>query len=160
MTEVIGQDGISYAPVDDGAMRRIREQIAGWNGDPDEQDYPGFWGRWRTVGEYLGVLDGEGVATNVAYLVPQGNLRGLVKGWDGGLASGEEVGVMKGGLRWCLQEGAVGMSSGLTYVPGCFATDGEIAELCKVVEEFGGGGVIIVRIRRVMARRRCGLMGR
>ena len=137
-TEVIGQDGISYSPVDDVAMARIREQIAGWNGNPSEADYPGFFDRWRTVGEYLDVLDKERIATNAAYLVPQGNLRILVKGWDSSPATGEQIEAMKAILRKSLEEGAVGMSSGLTYVPGMFASDSEIVELCKVVKEYGG----------------------
>ncbi|GIZ47538.1 hypothetical protein CKM354_001062700 [Cercospora kikuchii] len=135
-TEVIGQDGISYSPVDDASMARIREQISGWNGNPT--DPPDFFDRWRTVGEYLDVLDRERTATNAAYLVPQGNLRILVKGWDSSPATPDEIAQMQRVLAKSLAEGAVGMSSGLTYVPGNFASDDEIAELCKVVKQYGG----------------------
>lgn len=134
--EVVGQDGIGYSPVDDAAMARIREQIAGWNGNPTSP--PDFFERWRSVKEYLDVLDSSKTATNIAYLVPQGNLRILVKGWDSSPATSEELEKMKAILRKSLEEGAVGMSSGLTYVPGNFASDEEIAELCKVVAEYGG----------------------
>ena len=134
--EVLGQDGIGYSPVDDASMPRIREQITGWNGNPT--DPPDFFDRWRSVAEYLEVLDREKIATNVAYLVPQGNLRILVKGWDPSPATPEELEKMKAILRKSLEEGAVGMSSGLTYVPGMFASDDEIAELCKVVANYGG----------------------
>ncbi|EME43101.1 hypothetical protein DOTSEDRAFT_89057 [Dothistroma septosporum NZE10] len=137
-TEVIGQDGISYSPVDDAAMVRVREQIAGWNGNPSDQEYPGFFDRWRTVGEYLSTLDSERIATNAAYLIPQGNLRILVKGWDSSPATPTEIEEMKLILRCSLEEGAVGMSSGLTYVPGMFADDAEVKELCKIVREYGG----------------------
>ncbi|KAM3417446.1 hypothetical protein BST61_g5692 [Cercospora zeina] len=135
-TEVVGQDGISYSPVDDASMARIREQISGWNGKPT--DPPDFFDRWRTVGEYLDVLDRERIATNAAYLVPQGNLRILVKGWDLNPATPEEILKMQNLLAKSLAEGAVGMSSGLTYVPGMFASDDEIAELCKIVKQYGG----------------------
>ena len=135
-TEVIGQDGISYSPVDDAGMKRIREQIAGWNGNPT--DPPDFFDRWRTVGEYLDVLDRERTATNAAYLVPQGNLRILVKGWSSSPATPEEIMKMQEILAKSMEEGAIGMSSGLTYVPGSFAPDEEIAQLCKVVKQFGG----------------------
>lgn len=135
-TEVIGQDGISYSPVDDAGMQRIREQIAGWNGNPT--DPPDFFDRWRTVGEYLDVLDRERIATNAAYLVPQGNLRILVKGWSSSPANPEEIKQMQEILAKSMAEGAVGMSSGLTYVPGSFAPDAELAQLCKVVKQFGG----------------------
>ncbi|KAF2208674.1 hypothetical protein CERZMDRAFT_114407 [Cercospora zeae-maydis SCOH1-5] len=135
-TEVIGQDGISYSPVDDASMTRIREQISGWNGNP--ADPSDFFDQWRTVGEYLDVLDRERIATNAAYLVPQGNLRILVKGWDSSPATPEEMVKMQNLLAKSLSEGAVGMSSGLTYVPGMFASDDEIAELCKIVKQYGG----------------------
>lgn len=135
-TEVIGQDGISYSPVSDQSITRIREQISGWNGNPS--DPPDFFDRWRTVGEYLGVLDRERIATNAAYLVPQGNLRILVKGWDASPATQDGIDAMKVLLTKSLEEGAVGMSSGLTYVPGMFAPDDEIAQLCEVVVKYGG----------------------
>jgi N-acyl-D-amino-acid deacylase len=134
--EVVGQDGISYSPVDDDTLARIRKQIAGWNGNP--KDPPDFFDRWRTVKEYLDVLDREKVATNVSYLVPQGNLRILVKGWDSNPCSQDEIDVMKDILARSLEEGAVGMSSGLTYVPGMFADNEELAQLCEVVRKHGG----------------------
>ena len=68
-TEVLGQDGLSYAPVDDAALAQVRRQIAGWNGNPADFDFS-----WRSVGEFLDRLD-AGIATNAAYLVPQGTLR-------------------------------------------------------------------------------------
>ena len=51
-TELLGQDGLSYAPVDDDALAMLRKKIAGWNGDPADFDFS-----WRTVGEYLDRLD-------------------------------------------------------------------------------------------------------
>ena len=133
--EVLGQDGISYSPITDETMDRIRKQIAGWNGNPST---PGFFDRWRSVAEYLDVLDRERTATNVAYLVPQGNLRMLVKGYSEGECTQAEIDTQKEMLARCLEEGAVGMSSGLTYVPGAFADDGELAQLCEVVMAYGG----------------------
>ena len=50
--EVLGQDGLSYAPVDDRTLAEVRAQIAGWNGDGADVDFD-----WRTVGEYLDRLD-------------------------------------------------------------------------------------------------------
>ena len=76
-TEVLGQDGLSYAPVDDAALAMLRRKIAGWNDRPG----PDFDFYWRSVGDYLDRLD-QGIAGNAAYLVPQGMLRALVVGWD------------------------------------------------------------------------------
>src|SRR5262245_4172958 len=46
-TEVLGQDGLSYAPVDDETLATLRTQLAGWHDDPT-----GFDWNWRGVGEY------------------------------------------------------------------------------------------------------------
>lgn len=73
-TEVLGQDGLSYAPVDDAVLPVLRRAIAGWNGDPGAD-----FVTWRTVAEYLDRLD-EGVAGNAVYLVPHGTVRALVCG--------------------------------------------------------------------------------
>jgi N-acyl-D-amino-acid deacylase len=135
-TEVIGQDGISYSPVTNSSMARIRKQIAGWNGNPTQPS--DFFDRWRSVKEYLDVLDQSKIATNAAYLVPQGNLRILVKGWDSSACSQAEIDLMIGHLHTAFKGGAVGMSSGLTYVPGMFADDAELTQLCRIVKQYGG----------------------
>ncbi|AFR97239.1 D-aminoacylase [Cryptococcus neoformans C23] len=138
-TEVVGQDGISYAPVQTKAqMKAIREQITGWNGNPNEEDHPGVGlFEWNTVGEYLDCLERNKTATNVAMLVPQGNLRLLACGpWDE-VATADEITVQEKLLRQAMLEGAVGMSSGLTYTPGMYASTSELARLCRVLgEEF------------------------
>ncbi len=88
-TEVLGQDGLSYAPVDDVVLEALRQQLAGWNDDP-----PGFDWNWRSVGEYLDRLD-RGIAVNAAYLVPQGTVRMLAVGWDDRPATDAELDRMK-----------------------------------------------------------------
>ncbi|MEW1958087.1 D-aminoacylase [Kineococcus sp. NPDC059986] len=130
-TEVLGQDGLSYAPVDDAALAVLREQLAGWNGVPDLD-----WD-WRTVGEYLDRVD-RGTAVNVAYLVPQGTVRLLVVGADDRPASPAELDRMRGLVAAGMADGAFGMSSGLTYVPGMFADTAELVALCEVVARAGG----------------------
>lgn len=132
--EVLGQDGIGYAPVDEKCLALIRQQIAGWNGNPSDSN---FW-RWRTMREYMNVLETSKIATNVSILVPQGNLRMLVLGYDPRDASPKEIDAMKLILRQALHDGAAGMSSGLTYVPGMYAKDSELAQLLEVVKEFNG----------------------
>ncbi|SHN74691.1 N-acyl-D-amino-acid deacylase family protein [Cryptosporangium aurantiacum] len=129
-TEVVGQDGLSYAPVDDVTLPILREQLAGWNGVP--ADIP-----WRSVGEYLDRVD-AGAAVNVCYLVPQGSVRMLVVGTEDRPATPGEVRRMTDLVRIGLAEGAVGMSSGLTYVPGMFADTDELVALCRVVAEAEG----------------------
>ncbi|MFE3097992.1 amidohydrolase family protein [Streptomyces sp. NPDC059248] len=133
--EVLGQDGISYAPVDDATLAGVRRAINGWNGGGPGDDSVDF--DWRTVGEYLDRLD-RGIAVNAAYLVPQGTVRMAVVGWDDRPATDDELTRMKQLVAEGLEQGAVGMSSGLTYTPGMYAPQSELTELCRVVASYGG----------------------
>ncbi|GGX57630.1 N-acyl-D-amino-acid deacylase family protein [Streptomyces minutiscleroticus] len=135
--EVIGQDGLSYAPVDDRTLAEVRAAITGWNGDGSDIDFT-----WRSVGGYLDRLDhgfgGEGIALNAAYLIPQGTVRMLAVGWEDREATPAELDRMRELVADGMREGAVGMSSGLTYTPGMYAKDAELTELCRVVAAHGG----------------------
>ncbi len=129
--EVLGQDGLSYAPVTDAVLPALREQIAGWNGHPD------FDIDWRSVAGYLERLD-RGIAVNACYLVPQGTVRLLTVGWDDRPPTDAELSAQQRLIATGLSEGAVGLSSGLTYVPGGYADDDELIALCRVVAEHDG----------------------
>ncbi|MBC2900807.1 amidohydrolase family protein [Streptomyces cupreus] len=135
--EVIGQDGLSYAPVDDRTLAEVRRAITGWNGHGDDIDFD-----WRSVGEYLNRLDfgfeGRGIAVNAAYLIPQGTVRALAVGWEDREATPRELDRMRRLVAEGMEQGAVGMSSGLTYTPGMYAKDAELTELCRVVASYGG----------------------
>ncbi|KAM3431639.1 hypothetical protein NHJ13734_007221 [Beauveria thailandica] len=144
-TEVVGQDGISYAPVrTKEQLRAIRSQIAGWNGNPSDEDCQtkhkgtGLF-EWQTVGDYLDCLEQNKTATNVAMLVPQGNLRLLACGPNDTPASPAEIQDQVKLLKEAIGQGAVGMSSGLTYTPGMYASNSELAILCKALaDEYPG----------------------
>ncbi|MFF9843833.1 amidohydrolase family protein [Streptomyces sp. NPDC013740] len=128
--EVLGQDGLSYAPVDDRTLTEVRRAVTGWNGDGSDIDFD-----WRTVGGYLDRLD-RGIAVNAAYLVPQGTVRMYAVGWDDRPATETELNRMRQLVAEGLEQGAVGMSSGLTYTPGMYAPDTELTELCRVVAAY------------------------
>ncbi|MET7680298.1 D-aminoacylase [Streptomyces sp. NPDC005423] len=130
--EVLGQDGLSYAPVDDRTLAGVRSAITGWNGSGDDIDFD-----WRSVGGYLDRLD-RGIAVNAAYLVPQGTVRALVVGWEDREATPQEVDRMRQLVAEGLEQGAVGLSSGLTYTPGMYARNAELTALCRVVASYGG----------------------
>ncbi|MFG2334595.1 amidohydrolase family protein [Streptomyces sp. NPDC048604] len=130
--EVLGQDGLSYAPVDDRTLDEVRRAITGWNGDGSDLDLD-----WRTVGEYLDRLD-RGIAVNAAYLIPQGTVRMYAMGWENRPATDAELVRMKQLVAEGMEQGAVGMSSGLTYTPGMYAPDAELTALCRVVARYGG----------------------
>ena len=130
--EVLGQDGLSYAPSTDEVLEQLRAQLAGWNDDP-----AGFEWDWHTVGGYLDRLDG-GIAVNAAYLVPHGTLRMIAMGLDDRAPTESELAHMTRLLAEGLEQGAVGLSAGLTYTPGMYADDDELVALCGVLRERGG----------------------
>ena len=129
-TEVLGQDGLGYAPLDDDTATIIPAQIAGWNGMPDRAP-------WRSMDDLLIAIDGASVA-NAAVLVPQGNLRMMVVGHENRRATHAEIREMSTILAAAMDAGAFGMSSGLTYTPGMYADTAELEALCRVVAERGG----------------------
>lgn len=131
-TEVLGQDGLSYAPTTDQTLPVIRRQIAGWNGNPDDLDFS-----WRSVGEYLDRLD-RGAACNGTYLIPHGTVRMAVLGNDDRGAGPADLARMQAFVAGGMRQGAFGMSAGLSYVPGMFADTAELVALCRTVAEYGG----------------------
>ena len=70
-TEVLGQDGLGYAPLDDAAAAVIPAQIAGWNGMPAQAP-------WRTMDDLLAAIDAAAVA-NAAVSVASSASRGAKK---------------------------------------------------------------------------------
>ena len=129
--EVCGQDGLSYAPASARTSERMVEQLAGWNGLPARVP------RWRRVADYLEEVD-RGAAVNVAYLVPQGTVRFEVLGDDDRSPTDAELRRMCELVEHGLQDGAVGLSTGLTYAPGMYAGDVELLALCRTVRRYGG----------------------
>lgn len=131
-TEVIGQDGLSYAPVDERTRSHVARQIAAWNGDGTDIGLD-----WESVAEYLDRLD-EGIPVNAAYLLPHGTIRLLVMGNVDRAPTQQELERMQEIIARGLQEGAFGLSTGLTYVPAMYATTVELVALCRTVKDYGG----------------------
>jgi len=131
-TEVVGVDGISFAPLPNRAdLDALIEVDAGLDGDPPiDHD-------WNTVASYLGKFDGT-VSINVATLIGNSALRIAVLGWDDVPADAPAVDRMRAMLREGMQEGAVGLSSGLDYPPGSYAPTAELAALTEEAGLQGG----------------------
>ena len=131
-TEVIGQDGLSYAPVNAETMELIRRHTTSWNGDA-----PGCDWAWTSVAGYLEHMDGK-TSVNVAYLVPHGTVRMLVMGYDDRAPTLDELAQMRRHVAQGMEEGAVGLSTGLSYPPAMYAHTDEMVELCREVAPRGG----------------------
>ena len=138
-TEVIGQDGLGEAPINDDVLEDWRKYLSGLNGDPDIE-----WS-WRSFGEYLKALESAEPATNVAALVGHGNLRLLAMGMENRAPTPSELDAMRGLLADSMREGAFGLSTGLIYPPCVYANARELSELCKVASSYGGVFVIHMR---------------
>ena len=83
-------------------------------------------------------MDSRGNSTNIAMFVGNANLRLAAVGYENRHASPQEMGLMKEMLRQAMQQGAFGLSSGLTYIPSAHADTSELIELCRVIAPFGG----------------------
>ena len=97
---------------------------------------------WRcaSYADFLRAFDERGacMAVNQAMLAGHGSLRESVVGESARPASPKEMERMKDQLRRDLEAGALGMSLGLEYAPGCFAGQEELNALGAVVQEAGG----------------------
>ena len=93
---------------------------------------------WITLGEYLEFLEHKGVSPNIASFVGNATLRLQTTGFEKRPATDEELGQMKQLVRQSMEEGAVGLSTALIYVPSGHAQTDEIIELAKVVAEYDG----------------------
>jgi N-acyl-D-amino-acid deacylase len=83
-------------------------------------------------------LEKGGVGPNVALLVPHGSVRRAVIGGANRAPSAGELDRMRALVRRGMEQGAFGLSSGLFYTPGSFATTEEVIALAQVAGEFGG----------------------
>lgn len=127
--EVLGQDGVSVAPVPpdlkDEWARRIKS-LDGALGEP----WP-----WTSVGGYLDALADAEPAVNAAYYAPHGNLRSLAAGFDDRPLDSTELSTMRDALRDAFEEGAFALSKGMIYPPSSYARDDELEALAATVAE-------------------------
>lgn len=91
------------------------------------------------VGEFFQKLESKKVSVNVATLIGHGTVRGRAMGGSFDRApTAEELDKMRGAVDRAMQDGAVGLSTGLIYLPGTFARTDEIIELAKVASKYDG----------------------
>ncbi len=132
-TEVIGVDGNAYAPFPDPAdLAAFVEFNAGLDGHP-----PNGIADWDTVASYLERFDGR-VSVNIAFLVGNAPLRIAAVGWDDLEANPAALARMRSMLREGMEAGAFGVSSGLDYPPGSYASTAELAGLANEAGRLGG----------------------
>lgn len=128
-TSVGGQCGSSNAPI----SRDVTE---------DQAVPVGKYGKntdlYRTFGTFMEAAQKVPLGANLAIFVGHSALRRAVMGIENRIPTAEEMERMKQLLRDAMENGALGMSMGLIYVPGCFAETEELIALAKVVAEYHG----------------------
>ncbi|GMO49550.1 MAG: D-aminoacylase [Treponemataceae bacterium] len=136
-TEVLGQDGISMAPLPQRYISPWRKNLAGLDGDSDAVNW-----EFRDTAGYLKLVENAVPGLNECYLVPHGNVRMEAMGLDNRQPDAAELQAMKDITRREMEAGAIGLSTGLIYMPCAYSEPKEIIEMCKVVAEYDGVFVI------------------
>jgi N-acyl-D-amino-acid deacylase len=129
-TVILGQDGLSFAPGTAATVDYVARYFAAVDGPPPEAFRQGC-----TVAEFLAYYDRK-TPLNAAYLVPLGTVRHRVLGAQDQPA-GDRLGELVRLVDQGLDEGAVGVSTGLEYVPGIFADLAELVALCRTAARLG-----------------------
>jgi N-acyl-D-amino-acid deacylase len=137
--EVLGQDGISVAPLRPEREEEEKRKLAGLLGRPDVR-----W-TWTGIAEYLAALEKVGPSPDVAMLVPHGAVRTCVMGPDDRDPTPDEMRGMEALLDRSLAEGAIGLSTGLIYPPCCYAKTAELVALGRVLAKHDGPFVVHLR---------------
>ena len=130
-TELLGMDGLSYAPASPDKLEQLLYYLAAVNGTPPPDV------RWGSVREYLDLFDNR-VACNVAFMAPHAAIRVEAMGWDDRLPTEPELTRMRELARQAMQDGAFGFSTGLTYPPGAFSDTNELVAVCEAIADLGG----------------------
>jgi N-acyl-D-amino-acid deacylase len=138
-TEILGQDGISVAPIPPAAGTDWQGALSGLLG---QSPHPATW---PTVGAYLAALSQASLPVNAAYLVPHGALRMAGPGLEQRPATASELEAMAVSAREAFREGAVGLSTGLIYPPCTYAGETELVTLSGVAGEFSAPLVVHLR---------------
>lgn len=95
--------------------------------------------RWRDLNGYFRVLEAARPAINLGTFVTVGSVRRAVMGDASRAPTPQEMERMKGLVAQAMEQGAMGLSTGMIYAPTSFASTGEVTELAKVAARYGGG---------------------
>ena len=126
-TEITGEGG-SIAPLNDRMAALAKPRYDAFKVALD----------FRTLGEYFARLDRARPALNLGSFVGAASVRAYVIGDGQRQATPAELEQMKTLVAQAMEQGALGVSTSLQYVPGRFASTDELIELSKVAAKYGG----------------------
>lgn len=132
-TEIVGQCGLGPAPVGKDTYQVYERYFKGQGAPiyPNSREFTSF-------GAYLSHMDALATGINLAYFIPHGTVRMAVMGLSPAKPTPDQLHQMQELVRDGMENGAIGLSSGLMYAPGMFADSDELEALCKVVGEYHG----------------------
>ena len=129
-TEVTGNCGFSPFPIDRNRLQLHLDLLAGIGDDQVKLD-------WEDLDGYREVAQAQGIAINIAPLVGHGALRIAAMGVSSAAANEQQLSTMQSLLNRMLDQGAFGMTTGLTYVPSRYAPTEELIALCQTLADRG-----------------------
>jgi N-acyl-D-amino-acid deacylase len=132
-TEILGNCGFSVAPIfKNEGVQTYKSYSAPVLGFTDAS-----WD-WETYSEYLEKVTQVQPAVNFASLIGHGTIRSAIMGFENRKPTNQELNQMINLLEQAMQQGALGLSSGLVYAPGAYCEEDELIELARVVAKYGG----------------------
>ena len=133
-TDVIGNCGIGVAPVKEENKQLLLDylgtRIVG--SMPVELEL-----KWDTYKSYFEYMEQNPPAVNVAPLLAQGPIRIFEMGFSKAEPTEEQLQNMLAEVEECFKQGALGVTTGLVYLPGEYTTRKEILEICKIAAKYG-----------------------
>jgi N-acyl-D-amino-acid deacylase len=90
------------------------------------------------IGKYLHWIDSLKLSINVASLVGHNDIRKAVMGKANRFATENELQQMEALVKKAMQDGAVGLSTGLIYIPGTYSNTEEVVRLAKAAAQYNG----------------------
>ncbi|MBN1902133.1 amidohydrolase family protein, partial [Candidatus Sumerlaeota bacterium] len=127
-TQIVGNCGSSAFPWKGERLKEARENLAKYNLEAD----------WDSIEGYFQKMEHAKPAINTATFIGQGTLRASIMGEKDIRPDESDMNAMKKEVVHAMEEGALGVSTGLIYSPGFFADQNELTELMKASAEKEG----------------------
>lgn len=140
ITTEINGEGNSAAPVNERTLKELKPFLDRYKLAVDWMDFDGYFAH----------VEKNKTAINLASYVGSSQVRECVIGYDNREPTSGELDTMKQLVRTAMQQGALGVSSALEYVPAMYAKTQELIELAKAAAEFGG--IYVTHIRNEQER--------
>lgn len=104
-----------------------------------KEKYTAFQPKWNNFAEYCQIVEEKGINVNMGFLLGHGTLRWTVmNGSKDRPPTEEEEKRLHQFIREGMEQGALGISTGLAYIPSRYASTEEIIKCCQIVKEYNG----------------------